>query len=229
MTCSIGIVTALDFEARALETSSLDVRRCALAGRDAAAAVRELVADGHRLIVSWGTAGALSPEFRAGDICLPEQVITRGGLRIATDSGWRARFLAAVGESCRVSSGMLVDSPHIVAESSGKRELRASTGAGAVDMESGPIGEACRKHAVSFLVVRAIVDELEDRLPAHIARHVDKAGTLRPAALLGGFILRPGHWGTLLRLGRRYGRARASLNTAAAVLGQCIDDEQGVR
>lgn len=229
MTCSIGIVTALDFEARALETSGLDVRRCALAGRDAAAAVRELVADGHQLIVSWGTAGALSPEYRAGDICLPEQVITRDGLRIDTDSGWRARFLAAVRKSRRVSSGMLVDSTHIVAESSGKRELRLSTGADAVDMESGPIGEACHSLQVPFLAIRAIVDELNDTLPAHVSRQVSEQGTLRPVAIMGAFIVRPRHWGTLLRLGRRYRRARAALAIAATALHRCIDDDQSSR
>lgn len=222
---SIGIITALGFEARIAARQNLfTIRRCAIAGRDVESVVRELAASDHELIVSWGTAGALSPEVRAGDICLPEQIITRSGSRIATDSDWRTRFLETVKDSCPVRSGSLADSSHIIANPDEKRGLGRSTGADAVDMESGPIGRVCEHLHIPFLVVRAIVDELDDRLPRHVARQIGTGSSLRPAAVLGGFVLRPRHWGKLARLVRRYNRSKTSLAVAAEALSRCADN-----
>lgn len=220
----MGIVTALGFEARALGGSPrFTIRRCGIAGPSVDESVRELRDVGCGLIVSWGTAGALSPQLKAGDLYLPEDVLSRQGSRLAADPEWRARFTAVVAGRRAVVSGTLLDSAAIVTEPLHKHQLLESTGAGAVDMESGPVAEVCVSLGLPFLAIRSIIDEADDRLPEPIARCITASGALRGPALAAALVLNPGHWSTLARLMRRYQRATSTLSLAARVLARCAD------
>lgn len=221
----VGIVTALDFEARALgDASRFVVRRCGMSGTGAEAAVRGLAGQGCAVVVGWGTAGALAPELRSGDVCLPGRVLTRDDEQIATDGSWRRRFAGAARTACTLASGTLLDSPRIVAEPADKDRLHRVTGAAAVDMESGPIAEACAEIALPFVIVRSIIDEAGDRLPAFVGTYAAMADPLRRRILLAGLALRPGEWKDLARLARRYRSAKASLNEAARALVLCSEN-----
>lgn len=211
-----GIITALKLEARPLNGyPNLAVRVCGVAGPGVAHAVRELGEMGSQLIVSWGTAGALSGQLRAGDLMLPESVITRAGEPIATDAGYRQDFRRGAGAAQSVASGILVESSRILSTPEHKRRVGRDNAAQAVDMESGRIGEACAASGLPFLVVRAIVDELDDRLPRQSLANISPHGSLRAAPLLANLIRYPGEWAPLARLALRYRRARTALDAAA--------------
>lgn len=219
----IGIVTAMDFEARALgKTPCFAVRRCGISGAGAARAVHELAEHRCILVVSWGTAGGLSPHLRSGDLYLANLVLTRNGRRLATDAGWRERFEDTVGDVCALRGGTLLDSPDIVTEPADKEHLRLSTGADAVDMESGPVAEACVETGLPFLVVRAIIDEARDRLPSAMGLRPGP-GVSRTGALLASLMLQPRVWPHLRRLARGYRNAQGTLTAAAAVLARCAE------
>ncbi|MGA8259853.1 MAG: hypothetical protein WB783_06525 [Arenicellales bacterium] len=222
----VGIVTALGFEARALGSGSpFTVRRCGVGGPALASAVRELHEQGCGLIVSWGTAGALSPRFKAGDLHVAEQVLTRHGTRLASDTHWRRRFSVAAGRVCTIRSGTLLDSTQIVAAPAEKRRLFASTGADALDMESGPVAEACITLGLPFLAIRSIIDEAHDRLPERLESYVGANGSLRGTALAAALVLSPRQWLLLPRLARRYRRANRTLSLAASALASCAREE----
>jgi adenosylhomocysteine nucleosidase len=53
----------------------------------------------------------------------------------------------------------------VLTHSVDKYKLKASTGAVGVDMESAAIGEVAQGHGLSFLIVRAISDSLNEDLP----------------------------------------------------------------
>jgi adenosylhomocysteine nucleosidase len=221
----VGIVTALDFEARALvDASRFTVHRCGMSGAGADLAVRGLAEQGCGVVVSWGTAGALAPQLKSGDIYLPDRVLTRDNEQVLTDTGWRERFAGAARNVCTLGVGMLLDSPRIVAEPADKSRLHRSTGAGAVDMESGPVAKACAERALPFLVVRSIIDEARDRLPMFAAMHAAAANPMRRRILLAGLVLQPGEWTNLVRLAWRYRSVKASLNNAARVLALCSEN-----
>lgn len=213
---SIGIVTALGFEARASRHSPrVTVRRCGVAGAGIDREVRAMADQGVELVMSWGTAGALSSALDAGDLYLAGTVVSARGKRLTTDESYLSRLRAELSGRLTLRDGILVESPRIVGDPDEKRRLADATGAGAVDMESGLVGESCAALGLPFLSVRAIVDRLDDRLPAQIAECVDPAGSLHLARLITRVTIRPRDWMALIRLTPRYGRARATLASAA--------------
>lgn len=221
----VGVIAALRLETAALrQCSGLLVRVCGVAGPAIGDTVDEMRERGVELVVSWGTAGALSPRLGAGDLILPPRVVTRNGDTIATDSRRRDDFQRAVDETRCVAACTLVESDCIVATPEDKRTLGRERDAGAVDMESGHIGEACAAANLPFLVVRVVLDELDDRLPGRILQRGTGHGSLRLGALLADVTRHPTEWAALARLARRYGRARAGLAAAARILAKSVHD-----
>lgn len=223
----IGVVTALQREAGPLARHpALSVRACGVAPDGIPDAVRRLRDDGSHLIVSWGTAGALSPRLRAGDLLLPECIISRHGDTLYTDSGARNRVRGLLAETRRVSAGTLLESDRILATPDDKRDPGVVTNAVAVDMESGRIGTACAALNLPFLVIRAVIDESRDRLPRFVHDCASPDGTLRIRVLLAGLMQHPGDWAALARLARRYQRARSGLEAAAQALASYAAGER---
>lgn len=196
------------------------VRVCGVAGPGIGDAVRDLQACGSRLVVSWGMAGALSTRLRAGDLVVPERVVGRDGALLYPDAGARESFRGAMNAG-RLEGGALVESPRMAATPTDKRRLGRTHDAVAVDMESGAIGQACAEMELPFLVVRAIVDELDDRLPRRLGDRPFADGSLRAGAALARLMLHPGEWAALVRLARRYRRAGSALRAAAGGLARC--------
>lgn len=226
----VGVISALQLEARPLYSyPALAVRVCGVAAPGVGDVVGELAERGCRLIVSWGAAGALSPQLRAGDLIIPEHVIPGDGGVLATDSGAREAFREKVKSRWPVTSGTLLESDRMLGTPADKGRLGRRREAVAVDMESGRIGEACAALQLPFLVVRAVVDELDDRLPRLLRDATSPRGTLRMAPLLAGLMAHPGELTALARLGRRYRRGRRTLEAAAWALGryaeQCPDQD----
>lgn len=223
-TARFGVVTALRLEAAPLgRHAGITVRVCGVAGAGIGDAVRDLRARGCRLVVSWGMAGALSDRLRAGDLVVPERVIGRDEAVLYTDAGARQRFASAM-STRRPVGGTLVESPRIAATPSDKRCLGRRHDGVAVDMESGAVGQACAEMELPFLVVRAIVDELDDRLPGWLGDDVFADGSLRAGGALARLVLHPGEWAALLRLARRYRRAAGALRAAAGGLARGAAD-----
>lgn len=216
---AVGIVTALKLEAGPLTRHpELAVRVCGVAGSGIGEAVRALRDGGSRLVVSWGTAGALWPRLRAGDLILPDRIVCRDGGIVATDAGARDGVRAFLGDARRVASGTMLESSRLLATPTDKRGPGRDVNAIAVDMESGRIGQACIALNLPFLVVRVVVDETGDRLPRPIHDCTTPDGALRTGALLAALTRHPGEWAALFRLARRYRRARRTLETAARAL-----------
>lgn len=225
----VGIVCALRAEARPLgparrrhpplavlaDGTLLAVNGMGIAA--AAAAARALLDAGAGALVSFGLAGGLDPALRPGAILLPSEILAPSRAPIATSCAWRERLQRALGGQAPVVHGRLLTRDDAIASIEAKSVLFRDTGAAAVDMESYAIGEAARAAGLPFLVVRVIVDGALDRLPAAVAAAANAAGALRLWPLIGSLARTPSDLGSLLRLGRRYWRARRSL----AVVARC--------
>lgn len=223
----VGVISALQLEARSLYSyPALAVRVCGVSAPEADDVVRALAGRGCRLIVSWGTAGALSPRARAGDLIIPEQVIAASGGLLTTDNGAREALRDKVKSRWPVTAGTLLESDRMLGTPADKGCLGRRREAVAVDMESGRIGEACAALKLPFLVVRVVVDELDDRLPQLLQNTTSSRGALRMAPLLAGLMAHPGELAALARLGRRYRRARRALEAAAWALGRYAEQRQ---
>src|SRR5690606_9315181 len=175
----VGILVALPSEASCVGGSAprgtveeLEGGTLLLVGgvgtRAAEAGARLLLERGARALVSFGVAGGLDEEVRAGELVLPEHVIDIAGEEHAVDASWRnalARRIGAAHDAPAWHGGRLLESERVVTDPGARRALCTAHIALAVDMESGTLGRVAREAAVPWLVVRAVSDACTRPLP----------------------------------------------------------------
>lgn len=208
----IGVVTGLRSEARVAERVGLRALACGADSGRAAACARRLADEGARLLVSFGVAGGLDPDLRAGDLVLADAV-RDGDATIATEGSVVAR-LGALLPDAAIGTVLGVGSP--IADPADKARLRAATGAIALDMESHALARVAAGRP--FVVVRAIADTAGIALPPAARLAVGADGELAIGRVLGSILRRPSQIAGLIRLAIATRRALAALDRAARAL-----------
>lgn len=229
-----GFVVALPAEARALvgvparagELRSLGggawLAVCGVGDVAARRAAQQLTAANVSALVSWGTAGGLDPSLGAGDIVLPQRVVTSDGGSWPVDQSWRDRLCQSLADCGHVVDGNLLGSPALLGTCSAKSQAHAHTGAVAVDMESAAVAEVAASHDLPFIAVRVIVDAADQALPRAVAAALDQQGRTQPIRLCAALVRRPRDLVGVLRLARRFARARRAMACAARALGPAL-------
>ncbi len=226
---TVGIVSALSFEARTLSPKKLRRNRVIPLGpglllvwsgmnaRATGEAAEILAAHGCDLLLSWGVAGALAPGLRRGDLVLPTHVLGADGTRHHPDYDFGKSFARLLPASVHRHRGPIAEADRPVADPSEKHALGGRTGAVAVDMESAAIARIALRHGIGFHAVRVIIDEVDTVLPSFV---VDQNSPPPRGAwrILPAPLRRPGEIPQLLPLMRGYLAARRSLKTLAGVL-----------
>jgi adenosylhomocysteine nucleosidase len=222
---AVGVVTGLRAEARCLRRLNVRVAFTGGSSERARAEAARLVSEGAAGLVSFGLAGGLAPELRAGDLLLPALVRAPDGLSVPTDPRWRER-LAALFErgGLRARGGAIAGSERIVATVADKRALLEATGASAVDMESHEVAAVASTAGIPFLVIRAIADPQERVIPQAALEVLRPDGRVRLASVLGGVIREPRQLIALLRLGRDSAAALATLRRGALLVGAGLEE-----
>lgn len=216
----IGIVTALAAEARTLSPHIQGRGPHELAGgffaiisgigaSHATTAARTLVSNNVDALVSWGTAAGLDPALSCGTILLP-QTIQSHGMTLSAHPSWQRQVLERL-NTLDVSSQSLAESPVLLTTPDAKRQLRQATGAAAADMETAAIARVALECGLPFLCVRVIVDTAGEAVPSALPGLLNDDGGVRWLALLQKLLHQPALVADLLRLGRRFARARRSL------------------
>ena len=153
--------------------------------------------------VSFGVAGALSPQLRAGDIVLCERVCSAARPNagaLSCDSSLLAAAQKAGEETrMRVTVGSALTLGHVAATPAAKAGLAESTGLDIVEMEGHWVAQAAQAAGVPFLAVRAVLDEAADALP-EIPGFVDGDGRTHRLRLLPYLVRRPLALPALIRL-----------------------------
>lgn len=232
----VGIVAALPAEAETLlgrRIAPYSVTPCAdqllivsgIGPDRARTAAERLVNMGVDALVSWGTAGALSDELRAGDLLLPEQIINADGAGLPTDRRWVAGMRSRLQGHLPLRAGALALSRTVLESVTDKRRMRERTGAMAVDMESGAVAEVAERRGLSMLAIRAVVDTHRLAVPPFIIAAMNGYGEVRFSALLGGLLREPASLVDLLALARAWRSALATLGGAAALIGPALQPE----
>jgi Nucleoside phosphorylase len=230
-----GFVVALPAEARTLNPSPAragELRTlpngarlviCGVGPDAAERAARLLVRSGVTALVSWGTAGGLDPRLRAGALVLANAVIDGRGGVWSSDAAWSTRLAEVLGTCATVDRGTLLGSPLVVGSCGAKADAFARLQAVAVDMESVAVARVAGEHGLPFVTLRVIVDAAHEALPRTAALAIDPQ-TGRPEAgrLLRALAGRPGEILALMRLARRFGRARKVLSCASATAGPLL-------
>lgn len=148
-----------------------------------------------RGLVSFGVAGGLAPQLRAGT-CVVGSVITSGTTRFMTDWNWSRNLLQAIPGAVY---GPIVGVSAPIARPDAKRALHVSTGALAVDMESHVVASAAAARALRMVAVRVITDSAIRELPSVALAAMRPNGTLDLAAVIRSMMKEPSELPMLMR------------------------------
>lgn len=224
----IGIIVALPMEAACLgvrgccvgasrNVGNMRVFVAGIGGDPAAAAARQLVRHGARVLLSWGVAGGLSPALAPGELLIAAQVVTRDGCWDADDH-WLGRVEQALHTCVRhTHTGRLWCDEQVVCSIHAKRQL-ALRGLLAVDMESAAVARVAADAGIPFVAVKSICDPFNRALPAAALQLLDARGRLRLRALASVLRGGPATWRALRVLRGDFTAARRGLRRAAAAL-----------
>jgi hopanoid-associated phosphorylase len=112
-------------------------------------------------VFSFGLCGALDPTLGPGDCIIGVSVNADGAIH-PSDADWTERLRTSLPHA-RV--GPIAAARGIVADREAKEALRASSGALAVDLESGIAAHVASRHGSPFAAVRCVSDGADRTLP----------------------------------------------------------------
>ena len=160
-------------------------------------------------LVSAGFAGALDPELRVADLVIAENYSAAALLKSTSlHLGETGVYLTNI-----VTVSSVVSSPEA------RAELARSSGAAAVDMETGLIAAACAAHVVPMIALRAISDTIAEPFPAppHVLFDLERQRTNFTWLALY-LVTHPSSIGRLRAFARRIATAREALTSALATI-----------
>ncbi|MEO8327578.1 MAG: hypothetical protein ABI618_17130, partial [Nitrospirota bacterium] len=108
-----------------------------------------------------------------------------------------------------LQSGRFVTMDRVLTQASQKRIVGERTGAVAVDMESGAIGQVATQYGIPFLIVRAISDGINEDLPVDFNMFLKPFGWVRG---VGQVLSTPRCWKGFFRLYRNSRQAGIQLS-----------------
>ena len=191
------------------------------------------------LAISTGFAGAVQPGLETGELVLCDTVLAVEGpveswagsatpARPAGDAGLRERVATGIRESGeRCSRGGCLSVPEIVLNGSAKRRIGVDYKVSVVDMESYWVCRIAAEHRVPCLVLRSVLDTVEQSMPSFVGC-MPATGYRSRRGVLGQVLARPAELPGLVRLARQARVARASLARALFALVPGILGSPGV-
>lgn len=156
------------------------------------------------LVLSCGFAGSLKPEWSPGRVLF----------EVEGEPGLESRLRAAGAQA-----GLFHCAERVVATASEKRQLLETTGADAVEMESGVIRAVCRERQVRCATVRVILDGAEEDLPLDFNQILNTQYRIDGFKLAALLVRSPRTIGALLRFRKEAVEAAERL---ARVLAEVI-------
>jgi len=221
----VGVIVGLPQEAailkRALGSAAPPIFCSGAKTSRVADGVAVLLANGADILVSFGFAGGLAPEWSPGDVIVAGMITGPDGTDYWPDLMLSLLMSAALGR-CGLNSrpATVLGVDRVIASVEDKRRLAEAHVAAAVDMESCAMAKAASGRP--FVVVRVIVDPASRAIPSSVLASIDDDGRVRPLALIGGLLRHPSDVFSLAALAQDSRAARRSLRRAAAAVGRAF-------
>jgi adenosylhomocysteine nucleosidase len=208
---AIGLVVGLAAEARIARALGGVIAAGGGTAAGAEVAAEALAAGGVTALVSFGFAGGLDPRLGPGDLLIPGAV-RAAGQNWPTDSP----LSAALGG---VTVDLLLGENAVVTSATAKSRLWHTTGAAAVDLESGIVAQVAHRHGLPFAVLRAVCDPATRSLPPAALSALNMAGRVRPLRLMAALLRHPGQLPAIVALASDASYARRALAGRARAIG----------
>ena len=187
---------AAAFQRIATERPDTSVLITGIGRRNAEASILDSLAGASpTLLLTCGFAGGLAPELETGDVIFSTDELKLGETLIHLGAT-RAKFFCAA---------------RIATTAAEKGELRRTTGADAVEMESEVIQEICRERRIPCATVRVISDAAWEDLPLDFNALANADLSLNYGKLAWAIAKSPGKIPALLRLQKHTRRAAEEL------------------
>ena len=186
------------------------------------AGLSKIVRQGCRGFVSFGLAGALSPELRAGDIVVASAIVS-GNERFPTDDVWSSRLLSAVPAAIY---GPIAGADLAVVARAARGELGLGSGAIAVDTESHIIAGLAAAHLLPLVAIRVVIDPVHRNVPLSALACISNDGATKLSRLARLLLGRPLDALGIIRLCADWRAARAALVKSCEGLGASLCRDQ---
>src|SRR5262249_2351694 len=138
-------------------------------------------------VISFGIAGGLSPDLRAGTYVVGSTIVS-GGNQFITDRNWSLALLQLIPDAVH---GAIAGVTTVVAHPEAKRALHMSTGALAVDNESHVVASVAAARGLPMAAVRVVMDPATREIPGAALAAVRANGTIDLAALIRSMMREP--------------------------------------
>jgi adenosylhomocysteine nucleosidase len=152
---------------------------------------------GAELAIGTGVVGALASGLKPGDLILAERILaSRADGEIAEQViAFDQAHLGAIGRSLsaagiRFLTGAILTTDRVLTVAE-KRAAKDRDGAIAVDMESSAIAVEAAARRLPFIVLRAVLDEVDDEVAGAEAM-ADELGNVKPLAATAYLVRNPG-------------------------------------
>ena len=227
----LGIIVGVSSEARSLAKHSIindepvrlregvTLSVSGVGPRRAGLAAGALLERGATALLSWGSAGGLSPKLFPGSLILPKIIIASDRSVYHADLSWHTDLCNRLRRHVEFHTGALAESATVVQTSAEKAILFKQTGAVGVDMESAAVAAVAQHAGVPFVAVRVVADSTDITLPRSAVNACDEFGRLNFLKLIRGVAGRPKELFSLFRLARDYRAAQKTLALVARLTG----------
>lgn len=181
---------------------------------------RQMVEQGCGALLSFGVAGALSPNLCVGDTVVSEGVVDSAGVRFPVAQNWRTRVIEGLPRANQqIKSGWIFGSDEIVSRADGKARLYASTQALCVDMETHRMARIAEANRIPFLAIRVISDDARDDLPSVALGVIGENGEPKILKVISRLARKPHQLPKLLKLSRDMETAVSELRRVTGLIG----------
>ncbi len=188
--------------------------------RDRTAALVATAAAQTHCLVSFGIAGALAPDLKAGTVVISGEVVTeRYRWTVAPPL---CRQLTEFARSVGAVYGPVFGSSSIITTTTGRKRARAMTQALAVDLESEIVAITATTLGLPFIVLRAIADTARRDLPPASLVPLRADGKPNVSRVFAAILRRPFQLADIIGLAQETRMALSALIGPAQALRELV-------
>lgn len=213
----LSFICAMDWEAACLP-SSAKVYIAGIGPERAKQAARQAIAEGAKNLISFGSAGGLSPQLSCGDVVISETVHGVKHLPDEAQADSLCTFIYSQLSDLKPRSGKVYSCQSILNTCHEKKQAYEASGALVVDMESAAIKIVADQHQCAFAAVRVVLDDAQSVMPQPLVQACDEFGRVQPLNMAKTVLTNPSLWSQLGPLAKAQKKVQAVLKTAGQQL-----------